>query len=138
MSYFFGRFRGVTYAAMRIVLGFLYLSHGLRWLFGTFGGEAVPLQSLFGAAGLIETVCGTLIAVGFLTGPAAFIASGEMAVAYYLTHAPQSPWPIQNGGEITVALCFAFLYISTHGPGIFSVDWLIRRNDDSEGRSRYR
>jgi putative oxidoreductase len=130
MAYFLGRFRAVAYAAMRIVFGFLYLSHGLRWLFGTFGGEPVPVQSLFGVAGLIETVCGGLIAIGFLTGPAAFIASGEMAVAYWMGHVSRGPWPIQNGGEITVAFCFAFLYIATHGSGIFSLDWLIRRPDE--------
>jgi len=129
MAYFLGQFRGAAYAAMRIVLAFLYFSHGLRWLFGAFGGEPVPVMTLFGIAGLIELVCGALIGIGLLTGPAAFIASGEMAVAYFITHVPISPWPIENGGEITAALCFGFLYIATHGSGIFSVDWLIRRKD---------
>lgn len=132
MGYLLGRFRTVTYAAMRIVLGFLYLSHGLDWLFGTFGREPTAPGSLFFTAGVIETVCGVLITAGFLTSLAAFIASGEMAVAYSITHAPQAPWPIQNGGEITVALCFGFLYIATHGSGIFSLDWLVRRKDEAE------
>lgn len=130
MAYFLGRFRSVAYSAMRIVFGFLYLSHGLNWLFGTFGGEPPPIRSLFGAAGVIETICGTLITVGFLTGPAAFIASGEMAVAYHIGHVPRGTWPIQNGGEITVALCFGFLYIAAYGSGIFSLDWLIKRKDE--------
>jgi putative oxidoreductase len=134
MAYFLGYFQGVAYAAMRIVLAFLYLSHGLDWLFGTFGRDPVVIGSWpFGVAGVIEIICGSLILVGFLTGPAAFIASGEMAVAYFISHVPRAGiWPIQNGGEITVALCFGMLYIATRGSGILSVDWLIRRNDDKE------
>jgi len=132
MGYFMGRFRGITYAAMRIVLAFLYLSHGLNWLFGTFGGAPVPLRSLHGVAGVIEILCGTLIGVGWLTRLAAFTASGEMAAAYYIGHVSRAPWPIQNGGEIAVALCFGFLYIATHGPGILSINWLITRHDERE------
>lgn len=133
MAYFLGYFRGVAYAAMRIVLAFLYLSHGLDWLFGTFGRDPVPINSLFGAAGVIETICGPLVGLGFLTRFAAFIASGEMAVAYFTMHVPTGGiWPIQNGGEITVALCFGMLYIATHGSGILSVDWLIKRNDERQ------
>jgi putative oxidoreductase len=130
MGHLLGRFRAVAYAAMRIVLAFLYLSHGLRWIFGAFGGDPAPLGSLFGAAGLIETVCGALIGIGFLTRLAAFVASGEMAVAYAMSHASRSVWPIENGGEITVALCFGFLYIATHGAGIFSLEWLLTRSDE--------
>jgi putative oxidoreductase len=132
VGHLLGRFRAVAYAAMRIVFAFLYLSHGLRWLFGAFGGDPVPVATLFGAAGLIETVCGTLIGIGFLTRIAAFVASGEMAVAYAMSHAPRSLWPIENGGEITVAFCFAFLYIATHGAGIFSLEWLITRPDKED------
>jgi putative oxidoreductase len=133
MAYFLGYFQGVAYAAMRIVLAFLYLSHGLDWLFGAFGRDPVPIASFpFGVAGVIETICGTLILLGFLTGPAAFIASGEMAVAYFMAHIPRGTWPIQNGGEITVALCFGFLFIATRGSGIFSIDWLIKRKDEKE------
>jgi putative oxidoreductase len=130
MGHLLGRFRAVAYAAMRIVLAFLYLSHGLRWIFGAFGGDPAPLGSLFGAAGLIETVCGALIGIGFLTRLAAFVASGEMAVAYAMSHASRSVWPIENGGEITVALCFGFLYIATHGAGIFSLESLLTRSDE--------
>jgi putative oxidoreductase len=115
---------------MRVVLAFMYLSHGLNWLFGTFGGKTVPVMSFpFGAAGVIETICGTLILVGLFTSFAAFIASGEMAVAYFMAHVPRgSIYPIQNGGEITVALCFAFLYIATHGGGSISVDRLLGKS----------
>jgi putative oxidoreductase len=117
-----GRFDEFTYAALRIVLAFLYLSHGLRWLFGTFGGHPAPMFSLTWAAGVIETLCGTLVGVGLFAQYAAFIASGEMAVAYFMVHVPRARFPIQNGGEITVALCFVFLYIATHGAGRISLD----------------
>ena len=133
MSRLLGRFSSVAYTAMRVVLAFMYLSHGLNWLFGTFGGTPVPVLSFpFGAAGVIETICGPLILVGLFTSWAAFIASGEMAFAYFYAHVPRgSILPIKNGGEITVALCFALLYIATHGAGSISVDRLLR----TSGRS---
>ena len=87
----------------------------------------MPLASLLGVAGLLETILGALIVVGLMTSWAAFIASGEMAVAYFMAQAPRAPWPIQNGGELAVALCFAFLYIAAHGGGRFSADSVIRR-----------
>jgi putative oxidoreductase len=125
MSRFLGHFNGVAYLAMRVVMAFLYWSHGMVWIFGAFGGAPIPVGPLQQAAGIIELTCGTLIALGLLTSWAAFIASGEMAVAYFLVHFPQSRMPIQNRGEITVALCFAFLYIATQGGGTFSVDRLM-------------
>jgi putative oxidoreductase len=130
MGRFLGRFSGLAYAAMRVVLAFMYLSHGLNWLFGTFGGKPVPIASFpFGAAGIIETICGPLILIGLFTPWAAFIASGEMAVAYFYAHVPRGSFlPIKNGSEITVALCFAFLYISTHGGGSISVDRLLGKS----------
>ena len=122
-----GRYTELLYAAMRVVLAFLYLCHGLQKLFGAFGGHRMPLASLLGVAGLLETILGALIVVGLMTSWAAFIASGEMAVAYFMAQAPRAPWPIQNGGELAVALCFAFLYIAAHGGGRFSADSVIRR-----------
>ena len=121
------RYSELLYAAMRVVLAFLYLSHGLQKLLGAFGGRVVPLASLFGVAGVIETILGTLVGVGLLTTWAAFFASGEMAAAYFIAHARRAPFPIQNGGELAVALCFAFLYIAAHGGGRFSVDAARRR-----------
>ena len=100
----------------------MYLSHGLQKLFGAFGGHPVPLASLFGVAGLLETVLGALIAIGLMTSWAAFIASGEMAAAYFIAHAPRGRLPIENGGELAVALCFAFLFIASRGGGKFSID----------------
>jgi len=111
---------------MRIVFAFLYLSHGLKWIFGAFGGRPVPLTNLLTAAGVIEITCGTLMLIGLFTSWAAFVASGEMAVAYYIAHISRgSIWPIQNGGEITVALCFGFLFIATMGSGPISVEALM-------------
>ena len=127
MQRFLGGYEPAAYALLRVILAFLYWSHGPRWLFGVFGGQqAAPLFSRFGAAGTIEIVCGILICIGLFTSWAAFIASGEMAVAYFMVHVPRGGWmPILNGGEITVALCFGFLYIATRGGGRYSLDAML-------------
>jgi len=127
MQRYLGGYEPAAYALLRVILAFLYWSHGPRWLFGVFGGQqAAPLFSRFGAAGTIEIVCGILIFIGLFTSWAAFIASGEMAVAYFMVHVPRGGWmPILNGGEITVALCFGFLYIATRGGGRYSVDAML-------------
>ena len=111
-----------TYALLRIVAGLLFVSHGGQKIFGWFGGQPVPLGSLFGLAGIIEIILGLLITIGFLTSYAAFIASGEMAAAYFIGHFPKSFWPLENGGEPAVLFCFIFLFMATHGSGIWSVD----------------
>jgi len=112
------------YALLRIIGALLYVCHGAQKLLGLFGGVrggTVPLLSLMGLAGLIELGAGLLIAGGLLTRPAAFIASGEMAFAYWLSHAPRDPWPIRNGGEVAVLNCFLFLYIASQGAGPWSL-----------------
>jgi putative oxidoreductase len=81
-----------------------------------------PLTSLFGIGGVIELVAGALIMIGLFTRPAAFIAAGEMAVAYWMFHAPQSPFPVANNGDAAILYCFLFLYLVAAGPGAFSVD----------------
>ena len=87
-----------------------------------------PIASVPGIGGLIELVCGALIVVGLLTGIAAFIASGEMAVAYFTVHAAHGgPIPLVNKGELAVLYCFVFLYIAAHGAGIWSIDNMLRR-----------
>ena len=115
-----------VYAAFRIVFGLLFIMHGLQKLAGMFGGMAgggaVPLASLFGIAGVIEVVTGTLIMIGLITNIAAFVASGMMAYAFFTVHFPMAPWPIMNGGEPAVMNCFAFLYISARGSGPWSID----------------
>lgn len=116
------RYAPQIYAAFRIVFGLMFLSHGLQKLFGVFGGQVQPLASLLGVAGVLELVLGTLIMSGFLTRIAAFLASGEMAVAYFRAHFPRSLWPLENEGEAAVLFCFAFLFIAARGAGQWSVD----------------
>jgi putative oxidoreductase len=122
------RYSAQTYALMRIVFGFVFLILGLgKWgmfpgPWALFGGQSAPIASLMGAAGMIESVCGFLIMIGWFTKPAAFLASGEMAVAYFLIHQGQGALPNQNMGERAVLFCFAWLYIATRGAGIWSVD----------------
>jgi putative oxidoreductase len=132
MQRFLGGFEPAAYTLMRVVLAFLYWSHGPKWLFGWFGGRPIELTPLLTTAGVLETVGGILIAVGLFTSWVAFLACGEMAFAYFIAHVPRGGWiPVMNGGEITVALCFAFLYIATRGGGPFSLDAVLgsRRRD---------
>jgi putative oxidoreductase len=114
------------YGVMRVILGFLFLCHGLQKLFGVFGGHRMPIHSLLGAAGIIEAIGGTLIALGLFTSFTAFICSGQMAFAYFLAHFPRGGLPVRNGGDIAVALCFGFLYIAARGGGGWSLDALLR------------
>ena len=127
MERWLGRFSPYFYALLRIVAGFLFSLHGAQKLFGALGGQAVELASQRGLAGIIELVGGVLIAIGLFTSPVAFIASGEMAVAYFQAHAPRSFWPIQNGGELAALYCFLFLYFAAVGSGRLSVDALRKR-----------
>ena len=125
MEKFLGSYSSHLYAIMRIVVGLVFACHGAQKLFGAFGGvqgSSVPLFSLFGLAGVIEFFGGVLVTVGLLTGYAAFIASGEMAAAYFMGHFPKRFWPIENQGELAVILCFIFLYVASRGSGIWSVD----------------
>jgi putative oxidoreductase len=118
---FLKRFEPQAYALLRIVAGFLFLFHGLQ-KFGLLGGSMVPLMSKMGAAAVIETVGGVMITIGMMTAPVAFIASGEMAYAYFTSHQPQGTWPIQNRGELAALFAFLFLFIATRGGGMLSVD----------------
>ena len=122
MDRWLGTYAPYLYALMRIVLGVLFACHGAQKLFGVLGGTPVALVSLRGLAGIIEFVGGLLVAVGFLTSYAAFIASGEMAVAYFIAHVPRGFWPIQNNGELAVMYCFIFLYIASRGVGAWGID----------------
>lgn len=117
-------------AALRIMTALLLLQHGIQKFFGfpaPFPMGEVTLMSLTGLAGLLELVGGTLVLLGLFTRPAAFILSGEMAVAYFMAHAPRSFYPIVNQGETAIMFCFAFLLLSAAGPGAFSLDgWRFR------------
>jgi putative oxidoreductase len=120
------------YALMRIVFGLMFMTYGMQ-KFGMLGGldgngAAAPFLSWpYGVAAIIELVAGALIAIGLLTRPAAFIASGQMAAAYFMAHQPQGALPAQNMGMPAVLFCFAFLYIATRGAGIWSADGAMKR-----------
>ena len=123
MERILGNYSPQLYAVLRIVAGLLFAMHGTQKLFGwPGGGDTVEIASLMGLAGSIELVGGLLIAFGLFTSWAAFIASGEMAVAYFMAHAPQDVWPILNKGELAMLYCFLFLYMAARGSGIWSVD----------------
>ncbi|MEO8668562.1 MAG: DoxX family protein [Bauldia sp.] len=108
---------------LRIMTALLFLSHGTAKLFGWPDvGFNPPLFSLAGLAGIMEIVGGILLVVGLFTRPVAFILAGEMAVAYFMAHAPKGFFPILNGGESAVLFCFVFLYLVFAGPGTWSID----------------
>lgn len=108
---------------VRIVAGLLFLEHGTQKLIGFPATDHAPaFLSLFWVGGVIEIVTGVLIAIGLFTRPAAFIASGMMAAAYWMFHAPQSPFPANNGGDAAILFCFFFLYLVFAGPGPWSAD----------------
>ncbi|HUO58650.1 MAG TPA: DoxX family protein [bacterium] len=122
----------VAYFLLRVVAGLLFLQAGGMKMWDWFGG--IPAQ--FGGhphpftetwfAGVLEFYGGSLILLGLLTRPVAFLLSGEMAVAYWQAHAPQGAWPIQNHGEPAVLLCFIFLFMAAYGGGEWSLDALLK------------
>ncbi|SNB45232.1 DoxX family protein [Geobacter sp. DSM 9736] len=126
MERWLGKYSDICYALMRIVAGLLFACHGAQKLFGAFGGMPAPPGPLMYVAGVIEFFGGLLIAVGLWAGYAAFIASGQMAAAYFMVHAPEAFWPIVNKGELAALYCFVFLYVATRGSGRFSVDSLMK------------
>lgn len=116
---------------LRIVTGLLFLHHGSQKLFG-FPPSDHPagdfqLLSLVGIAGILEFFGGVLVLIGLFTRPVALILSGQMAVAYFMAHAPQHFLPIVNRGELAVLYCFVFLYLAFAGGGPWSVDRCLRR-----------
>lgn len=123
-----GRAEAPAFAALRIVAGALFSFHGMQKLLGwPQGGHTVALLTQLGAAGVIELGCGVLVAVGLFARPAAFLASGEMAVAYFQghwkLHFANDAWlPVVNRGELAVIYCFLFLFIAAHGAGVASLD----------------
>jgi len=117
-------------SVLRIITGFLFMPHGAQKLFGflaTQPGSTPSLLSMVGIGGVLEFFGGLLILLGLFTRPVAFILSGMMAVAYFMAHAPQGFWPLQNGGELAVFYCFVFLYLSAAGGGAWSLDSIWRR-----------
>ncbi|HEY5595489.1 MAG TPA: DoxX family protein [Nitrospiria bacterium] len=123
MSAFMSSFNAQGYALMRIVVGFLFLWHGAQKLLGfpLPAPEGIPAFITY-IAGPIELVGGALVMIGLYSRQAAFLASGLMAFAYWMAHGMKALFPIQNGGELAALYCFVFLFISTQGGGIWSVD----------------
>ncbi len=121
-------------AALRIMTALLMLQHVLMKFFAFPAPMPMPgpLPGIIVAAGAIELVTGTLIVLGLFTRPAAFLASGTMAAAYFMGHATQGFWPVLNQGEAAIMFCFAFFYLIFAGPGAWSLDALrSRRNSDA-------
>jgi len=125
------RIEDITWFALRVVVGLLFFQAGARKLFGWYGGmgpgrELEFLSQIWIGAG-IEVVTGALILLGLFTRPAAFIASGQMAVAYWQFHAPKGNWPVENNGVSAVLHCFVFLFMAARGAGPWSLDALVRK-----------
>lgn len=120
---------------MRMVVGFLFFTHGAQKIFGWFGGfgeagQAAELFTRFGAAGVLEVVGGLLIVLGLFTRPVAFVLSGQMAVAYFWIHAQNGIWPWVNRGELAMLYCFVFLFLSSAGGGSFGLDSVMAMHKD--------
>jgi putative oxidoreductase len=126
MERWLGRYTEVAYALLRVMAGLMFAMHGAQKLFGMFGGKVLTDVPKMLVAGIVELGAGLLIAVGLLTGWAAFLASGQMAVAYFDAHAPGGWSPLANRGELAVLYCFVFLYMATRGGGRYSVDAALR------------
>src|SRR4051794_14095331 len=110
-------------ALLRIVTGLLFVEHATQKFFAfPIPFPMLPLPPLLVAAGVIELVAGVLITLGLFTRLAAFLASGEMAIAYFTMHFPNGFWPAVNKGEAAILFCFIFLYIAAAGPGAWSID----------------
>jgi putative oxidoreductase len=132
-----GRWRsGAPYflSALRIIAAFAFFTYGTAKLFAWPGalmpnGATVPLASLIGVAGVLETVGGLLMCVGLFSRPIAFLLSGEMAYAYLTGHAVRGFWPVLNQGTPALLFCFIWLYISAAGPGPWSLDSALRRSE---------
>jgi putative oxidoreductase len=121
----------ITHVLLRVVSGFFFMQHGGMKLFGWYGGIGLPegasLPPLMLVAGILEVFGGLAIVLGLFTRPVAFLLSGEMAVAYFMSHLPKGLLPLDNGGEPAALFCFIFLFLAAHGSGGFSVDDMMKR-----------
>jgi putative oxidoreductase len=127
MNRWLGRYSEPLYGVMRLVIGLLFACHGAQKLLGVLGGQSQISNPMLFTAGVIEFAGGLLVALGLWTSYAAFVASGEMAVAYFMKHAPGGFWPILNKGELAVLYCFIFLFIASRGSGSWSIDAIVRK-----------
>ena len=117
-------FRPQALAVLRIMTALLLIEHGTQKFFDFPPAEQPfgDLMNIIGVAGALEVVGGLLILVGLFTRPAAFVLCGFMAVAYFMAHAPQSFFPINNRGDAAILFSFVFLYLTVAGPGAFALD----------------
>jgi putative oxidoreductase len=121
-------------SVLRIMTALLVIEHATMKFFAfpaAMPGPGGALPPIIIVAGVIELVAGSLIALGLFTRPAAFLASGTMAAAYFIGHATQGFWPILNQGEAAIMFCFVFLYLVFAGPGSWSLDAILRRKTDA-------
>lgn len=130
MANFMKKYEQEIYAAMRIVVGFLFLWHGSQKLLGFPGGspDGMPAFVTY-VAGPIELIGGLMIMAGVFTRGTAFLCSGLMAAAYWIGHGTKAVLPAENGGELAALYCFVFLFIAARGAGIWSVDGAARAAD---------
>lgn len=129
MANFLAGWQPRVLSILRIVTAFLFMQHGGQKLFGFPAEQRYPfdITSLSGVAGVLELFGGALLLIGLFTRPVAFLLSGLMAVAYFMVHAPQNFWPLNNGGELAALYSFVFLYLWTAGGGAWSIDNLLKR-----------
>lgn len=129
MDNFLAAWQPRVLSVLRIVTAFLFMQHGAQKILGFPAEQRYPfdITSLSGVAGVLELFGGALLLIGLFTRPVAFLLSGLMAFAYFLVHAPQGFWPLNNGGELAALFSFVFLYLWTAGGGAWSVDNLIKR-----------
>jgi putative oxidoreductase len=120
------RYTPYALAALRIVTALLFMEHGTQKLLGfpPSPNPGPPLLSLLGFQGVLELFGGFLLVLGLFTRPVAFLLSGDMAVAYFMAHAPRSFFPVLNGGDSAILYCFVFLLLVFTGPGAWSIDEL--------------
>ncbi len=130
MENFFISWQPRVLSILRIVTAFMFMQHGGQKLLGYPAPQRneFDLFSLSGVAGVLELVGGFLILIGLFTRPVAFILSGQMAVAYFIAHAPQGFWPLLNNGELAALFSFIFLYLFVAGGGAWSLDNVLKRN----------
>ena len=125
------RYQGAAHGLMRIVVGFLFMTHGAGKLFGWFGANQAELMSRFGIAGVLEFFGGIMIVLGLCTRPTAFLLSGQMAVAYFWIHMQNGFWPWTNRGELATIYSFVFLFLAAAGGGSFSSDSVLNTKKDT-------
>jgi putative oxidoreductase len=134
-AFFMSRYEEITLALLRVVAGLMLAQHGVQKLFGMLTPPDQPARTLEAFsrnwfAGVLEVTLGPLLALGLCTRVVAFVLSGEMAFAYFLSHAKHGFWPILNRGELAALYCFVFFYLSARGGGRYSLDALLARRRD--------